>query len=205
MGDQVMPKKTFRSVLTYATDHQLSAIVSAEGASKTSTTLDVMMDDPNDYRLFHPGFLVVACRSYEQAHRICAEFNARKGPEKGFRGVVLRSFDEVFRELVPGFRSSAERAARDGYGSEIEAVYADQSHAQLEVLNQYRHKIQYELGWRGERGRNFDRTIRDSTVIFTTHGLAKTGFIRVEPATGFIRDLRNGCTHEMISTTRRSG
>jgi hypothetical protein len=173
---EVMPKKTFQSVLTYATDDQLSAIVSAEGASKTSTALDVMMDDPNDYRLFHPGFLVVACRSYEQAHRKCAEFNARKGPEKGFRGVVLRSFDEVFRELVPGFRSSAERAARDGYGSEIEAVYADSRHGELEVLNDYRHRIQYELGWRGERGPNFDRTIRDSTVIFTTHGLVQNWF-----------------------------
>jgi hypothetical protein len=33
----------------------------------------------------------------------------------------------------------------------------------------------------------------------------KTGFTGAEPATGFIRDLRNGCTHEMISTTRRNG
>jgi hypothetical protein len=79
IGDQVIPRKTFGSVLTYATDHQLSAIVSAEGASKTSTVLDVMLDDRDDYRLFHPGFLVVACRSYEQAHRKCAEFNERKG------------------------------------------------------------------------------------------------------------------------------
>jgi hypothetical protein len=176
VGDRIIPKATFRSILEYATDHQLSTIVSAEGASKTSTALDVMLDDRDDYRVFHPGFLVVACRSYEQAHRKCAEFNARKGPEKGFRGVVLRSFDEVFRELVPGFRSSAERAARDGYGSEIEAVYADQSHAQLEVLNHFRHQIQCELGWRGERGCNFDRTIRDSTVIFTTHGLVQNWF-----------------------------
>jgi hypothetical protein len=176
MREQVIPKKTFQSVLTYATNHQLSAIVSAEGASKTSTTLDVMMDDPNDYRLFHPGYLVVACRSYEQAHRKCAEFSERKGPENGFRGTVLRSFDEVFREIVPGFRSSAERAARDGYGSEIEAVYADQSYAQLEVLNHYRHQIQCELGWRGDRGGSFDRTIRDTTVIFTTHGLVQNWF-----------------------------
>ena len=155
IGDQVIPKKTFRSVLECATDHQLSAIVSAEGASKTSTALDVMLDDRDDYRLFHPGFLVVACRSYEQAHRKCAEFNERKGPEKGFRGAVLRSFDEVFREVVPGFRSSAERAARDGWSSEIEAVYADPRHAQLDVLNDYRHQIQYELGWRGERRTQF--------------------------------------------------
>jgi hypothetical protein len=176
IGDQVIPKKTFRSVLTYATDHQLSAIVSAEGASKTSTVLDVMLDDCDDYRLIHPGFLVVACRSYEQAHRKCAEFNQRKGPEKGFRGAVLRSFDEVFREVVPGFRSSAERAARDGWSSEIEAVYADPRHAQLDVLNDYRHQIQYELGWRGNGGRSFDQTIRDSTVIFTTHGLAQNWF-----------------------------
>jgi hypothetical protein len=34
---------------------------------------------------------------------------------------------------------------------------------------------------------------------------SKTGFIRVEPATGFIRDSRNGCTHEMISITPQSG
>jgi hypothetical protein len=176
IGDQVIPKKTFGSVLAYATDHQLSAIVSAEGASKTSTALDVMLDDHDDYRLFHPGFLVVGCRSYEQATRKCAEFNERKGPEKGFRGAVLRSFDEVFRELVPGFRSSAERAARHGCSSEIEAVYADPAHAQLEVLNRYRHQIQYELGWRGGRGRSFDRTIRDSTVIFTTHGLVQNWF-----------------------------
>jgi hypothetical protein len=112
IGDSVIPKATFRSVLEFATDHQLSAIVSAEGASKTSTALDVMLDDRDDYRLFHPGFLVVACRSYEQAHRKCAEFNERKGPEKGFRGTVLRSFDEVFREVVPGFRSSAEEQLR---------------------------------------------------------------------------------------------
>jgi hypothetical protein len=104
------------------------------------------------------------------------EFNKRKGPEKGFRGAVLRSFDEVFREVVPGFRSSAERAARDGWSSEIEAVYADPRHAQLEVLNDYRHQIQYELGWRGDRGRSFDRTILDSTVIFTTHGLVQNWF-----------------------------
>jgi hypothetical protein len=176
IGDQVIPKKTFRSVLECATDHQLSAIVSAEGASKTSTALDVMLDDCDDYRLFHPGFLVVACRSYEQARRKCTEFNERKGPEKGFRGAVLRSFDEVFREVVPGFRSSAERAARDGWSSEIEAVYADPRHAQLEVLNDYRHQIQYELGWRGNGGRSFDQTIRDSTVIFTTHGLVQNWF-----------------------------
>lgn len=176
IGNQVIPKKTFRSVLECATDHQLSAIVSAEGASKTSTALDVMLDDCDDYRLFHPGFLVVACRSYEQAHRKCAEFNERKGPAKGFRGAVLRSFDEVFREVVPGFRSSAERAARGGCSSEIEAVYADPSHAQLDVLNDYRHQIQYELGWRSDRGRSFDQTIRDSTVIFTTHGLVQNWF-----------------------------
>ena len=42
IGDEVIPKKTFRSILEYATDHQLSAIVSAEGASKTSTALDVI-------------------------------------------------------------------------------------------------------------------------------------------------------------------
>jgi hypothetical protein len=78
IGDQVIPRKTFGSVLAYATDHQLSAIVSAEGDSKTSTTLDVMLDDQHDYRVFHPGFLVVACRSYEQAHRKCAEFNEPK-------------------------------------------------------------------------------------------------------------------------------
>jgi hypothetical protein len=135
-----------------------------------------MLDDRDDYRLFHPGFLVVACRSYEQAHRKCAEFSERKGPEKGFRGAVLRSFDEVLREIVPGFRSSAERAARDGCSSEIEAVYADPRHAQLEVLNDYRHQIQYELGWRGNGGRSFDRTIRDSTIIFTTHGLVQNWF-----------------------------
>jgi hypothetical protein len=176
IGDQVIPKKTFRSVLECATDHQLSAIISAEGASKTSTVLDLMLDDCGDYRLFHPGFLVVACRSYEQAHRKCAEFNERKGPEKGLHGVVLRSFDEVFREIVPGFRSSTEHAARDGWSSEIEAVYADQSHPQLEVLNHYRHQIQCELGWRGGRGGSFDRTIRDSTVIFTTHGLVQNWF-----------------------------
>jgi hypothetical protein len=176
MDDQLIPKKTFRSVLTYATDHQLSAIVSAEGASKTSTALDVMLNDLNDYRLFHPGFLVVACRSYEQAYRKCVEFNERKGREKGFRGAVLRSFDEVFREVVPGFRSSAERAARDGWSSQIEAVYADPRHAQLEGLNDYRRQIQYELGWRGDRGRSFDRTIRDSTIIFTTHGLVQNWF-----------------------------
>ena len=176
IGDQVIPKKTFRSVLECATDHQLSALVSAEGASKTSTALDVMLDDCDDYRLFHPGFLVVACRSYEQARRKCTEFNERKGPEKSFRGAVLRSFDEVLREVLPGFRSSAERAARDGYGSEIEVVYADQSHAQLEMLNHYRHQIQCELGWRGDRRRSFDRTIRDSTVIFTTHGLVQNWF-----------------------------
>jgi hypothetical protein len=176
MRDQVIPKKTFRSVLTYATDHQTRAIVSAEGASKTSTVLDVMLDDRDDYRLFHPGFLVVACRSYEQAHRKCAEFNERKGPEKGCRGAVLRSFDEVFREVVPGFRSSAERAARGGCSSEIEAVYADPSHAQLEVLNHYRHQIQCELGWRGDGGRSFDRPIRGSPVLFTTHGLVQNWF-----------------------------
>jgi hypothetical protein len=135
-----------------------------------------MLDDRDDYRLFHPGFLVVACRSYEQAHRKCAEFNERKGPEKGFRGAVLRSFDEVFREVVPGFRSSAERAARNGYSSEIEAVYADPGCAQLEVINRHRHQIQYELGWLGDRGYSFDRTIRDSTVIFTTHGLVQNWF-----------------------------
>jgi hypothetical protein len=173
IGDQVIPRKTFSSVLAYATDHQLSAIVSAEGASKTSTTLDVMLDDQNDYRVFHPGFLVVACRSYEQAIRKCAEFNEGKGPEKGFRGVVLRSFDEVFRDVAPGFRSSAERAARAGYSSEIEAVYADPSCDQLEVINRHRHQLQYELGW---RRRNFDRPVRDATVIFTTHGIVQNWF-----------------------------
>ena len=40
----------------------------------------------------------------------------------------------------------------------------------------YRHQIQYELGWRGDGGRSFDRTIRDSTVIFTTHGLVQNWF-----------------------------
>jgi hypothetical protein len=176
VGDRIIPKATFRSVLEFATNHQLSAIISAEGASKTSMILDVMLDDRDDYRVFHPGFLVVACRSYEQAHRKCAEFHQCKGPEKGFRGIVLRSFDEVLREIVPGFRSSAERAARKGFGSEIEAVYADPSNADLEVINQYRHQIQSELGWGGERERGFDRTIRDSTVIFTTHGLVQNWF-----------------------------
>jgi hypothetical protein len=174
--DTVIPKTTFRSVLECATNHQLSAIVSAEGASKTSTALDVMLDDRDNYRVFHPGFLVVACRSYEQAHRKCTEFNKCKGPEKGFRGIVLRSFDEVFREIVPGFRSSAERAARNGFSSEIEAVYAGPSNAHVEVINQYRHQIQYELGWRGGQERGFDRTFRDSTVIFTTHGLVQNWF-----------------------------
>ena len=92
-----------------------------------------MLEDRDDYRLFHPGFLVVACRSYEQAHRKCAEFNERKGPENGFRGTVLRSFDEVFREIVPGFRSSAEGAALDGWNSQIEAVYADPRHGELDA------------------------------------------------------------------------
>ncbi|MGA8598164.1 MAG: hypothetical protein WB676_25885 [Bryobacteraceae bacterium] len=173
IGDQVIPRKTFSSALAYATDHQLSAIVSAEGASKTSTALDVMLGDQNDYRVFHPGFFVVACRSYDQAVRKCAEFNERKGPEKGFRGIVLRSFDEVFRDVVPGFRSSAERAARNGYSSEIEAVYADPSCVQLEVINRHRHQLQYELGW---RGRNFDPAVRDATVIFTTHGIVQNWF-----------------------------
>jgi hypothetical protein len=72
--------------------------------------------------------------------------------------------------------SSAEHAARDGWSSEIEAVYADPRHPQLDVLNDYRRQIQYELGWRGERGGNFDRTIRDSTIIFTTHGLVQNWF-----------------------------
>jgi hypothetical protein len=135
-----------------------------------------MLDDRDDYRVFHPGFLVVACRSYEQAHRKCAEFNERKGPERGLRGVVLRSFDQVCREIVPGFRSSAENAARNGCSSEIEAVYADPSHAQLEVLNDYRRQIQCELGWCGVGGRSFDITIGDSAVIFTTHGLVQSWF-----------------------------
>jgi hypothetical protein len=173
IGGQVIPRKTFSSVLAYATDHQLSAIVSAEGASKTSTTLDVMLDDQDDYRVFHPGFLVVACRSYEQAIRKCAEFNEHKGPEKGFRGILLQSFDEVFRDVVPGFRSSAERAARNGHSNEIEAVYADPTCAQLEVINRHRHQLQYELGW---HERNFDRAVRDSIVIFTTHGIVQNWF-----------------------------
>ena len=135
VGDSIIPRATFRSILEHATDHQLSAIVSAEGASKTSTVLDVMLDDRDDYRVFHPGFLVVACRSYEQAARKCTEFNQCKGPEKGFRGIVLRSFDEVLREIVPGFRSSAERAARNSFNSEIEAVYADPGNAHVEVIN----------------------------------------------------------------------
>ncbi len=161
--DDVIPKTTFRSILEYATDHQLSAIVSAEGASKTSTALDVMLDDRNNYRVFHPGFLVVACRSYEQARRKCAEFNAGKGPERGFHGVLLCSFDEVFQAVEPGFRSSAERAARNGYSSEIEAVYAEQSDARVEALNRYRRQLQPELGWRGDWGHSFDRTVRDSS------------------------------------------
>jgi hypothetical protein len=176
VGDSIIPRATFRSVLEHATGHQLSAIVSAEGASKTSTALDVMLDDRDDHRVFHPGFLVVACRSYEQATRKCAESNQCKGPEKGFRGIVLRSFDEVLREIVPGFRSSAERAARNGFGSEIEAVYAEPSNAHVEVINRHRHQIQYELGWRSDRERGFDRTIRDSTVIFITHGLVQNWF-----------------------------
>ena len=44
------------------------------------------------------------------------------------------------------------------------------------MLNDYRHQIQYELGWHGDRGHNFDRTIRGSTVIFTTHGLVQNWF-----------------------------
>jgi hypothetical protein len=135
-----------------------------------------MLDDRDDYRVFYPGFLVVACRSYEQAHRKCAEFNQHKGPEKGFRGTVLRSFDEVLREVVPGFRSSAENAARNGCSSKIEAVYADPSDTQLEVLNDYRHQIQCELGWCGVGGRSFEITARDSAVIFTTHGLVQNWF-----------------------------
>jgi len=89
---------------------------------------------------------------------------------------VLRSFDEVLRAIVPGFRSSAERAARNGFNSEIEAVYADPGNAHLEVINRYRDQIQYELGWQDDRGRGFDRTIRDSTIIFTTHGLVQNWF-----------------------------
>ena len=160
-----------------------------------------MLDDQDDYRVFHPGFLVVACRSYEQAHRKCAEFNERKGPEKGFRGVVLRSFDEVFRDLVPGFRSSAERAARNGYSSEIEAVYADPSCAQLKVINRHRHQLQYELGWRGG---NLDRAVRDSTVIFTTHGLVQNWFHPGGTRYWLHPGLRNRCRRETISTTRQN-
>jgi hypothetical protein len=176
IGDNVIPQKTFSSVLAYATDHQLSAVVSAEGASKTSTTLDVMLDDQDDYRVFHPGFLVVACRSYEQARRKCAEFNERKGPENGFQGVLLRSFDEVVREIEPGFRSTVERAARNGYSSEIETVYADPNHARVGMLNHYRQQLQCELGLPGRRGSTFDRTVRNSTVVFTTHGLVQNWF-----------------------------
>ena len=43
-------------------------------------------------------------------------------------------------------------------------------------MNRHRHQIQYELGWRDDRKRGFDRTIRDSTIIFTTHGLVQNWF-----------------------------
>jgi hypothetical protein len=177
MGDIVIPTKTFGSVMRFATTHQLSAIVLIEGAGKTSTLLDVMLDDEDDYRLLHPGFIVVACRSYEQAQRKCSEFNACKGPEKGFRGVVLRSFDEVVKEIVPGFHSSAERAAREGFSSEIEAVYSDPSHGGAVVaLDQHRQQIQHELAWRGDQQGVFDWTVRDSVVVFTTHGLVQNWY-----------------------------
>jgi len=39
IGDSVIPKATFRSILEYATDHQLSGIVSAEGAMRRWTCL----------------------------------------------------------------------------------------------------------------------------------------------------------------------
>src|SRR6516225_5838157 len=68
-----------------------------EGASKTSMAVDVMLDDRDDYRLFHPGFLVVGCRSYDQAARKCTESIRRAaaaaGGFRGRRGAVLQGPD----------------------------------------------------------------------------------------------------------------
>ena len=39
-----------------------------------------MLDDRDDYRLFHPGFLVVGCRSYDQAARKSTESISAMAP-----------------------------------------------------------------------------------------------------------------------------
>jgi hypothetical protein len=205
IGDEVIPKKTFRSILEYATDHQLSAIVSAEGASKTSTALDVMLDDCDNYRLFHPGFLVVACRSYEQAHRKCAEFNERTGPGKGsqascyghstrFSGKLCRVFDRA-PNVPPGMdtaaRSRGSTRTQAMLGSRFSTIIGIRSSMSL-------------------AGAVIEAAV--STEQFATPRLYsrptasyKTGFIPVEPAIGSILGLRNGCRHETISITPQSG
>src|SRR5438445_9793940 len=69
-----------------------------------------------------------------------------KDPKRAFEAPCCDHSTRFFGRLCRVFRSSAERAARDGWSSQIEAVYADPRHAQLEGLNDYRRRIQFELG-----------------------------------------------------------
>ncbi len=184
LGEMVDPQVGFRSVFPIATSSQLSAVVSAEGASKTREIINLMLayaeEDPfvglndtalgededaeglnladavrplddggiHEHNLGNPvqraglngiyehdvaevdehrgsqrGFLAVACRSYEQAVRSCRNFNEHIAKGTKWRGVLLRSFDDVHKEVSES-RLDLEEAARQGFRTPMEAAHS---------------------------------------------------------------------------------
>ena len=238
LGEMVDPQVGFRSVFPIATSSQLSAVVSAEGASKTREIINLMLayaeEDPfvglndtalgededaeglnladavrplddggiHEHNLGNPvqraglngiyehdvaevdehrgsqrGFLAVACRSYEQAVRSCRNFNEHIAKGTKWRGVLLRSFDDVHKEVSES-RLDLEEAARQGFRTPMEAAHSVPTLASQ--LNRKRHEMQRELGWMADlRGPStVDSDLRSTAVIFTTHRVVQNWFRR---------------------------
>jgi hypothetical protein len=138
--------------------------VSTPGAGKTSSIIEAMLEEEFDPD--QRGFRVIACSSYEQAINKMEEF--RRKVDGRSRAVLIRAFNDVYKEVCLEGRLTTEGAAQLGFHSVIEAVYATAPDLAVS-LDQHRLSIQRELGFK-EDG-ELDYTARDNVVIFCVHSL----------------------------------
>jgi hypothetical protein len=160
---------------------QFAWIKSVEGIGKTRSLLrEVPQQRYDDLVAVHlgegesHGFLVIACRSYEQAGSMCEQFNkihteiAFPDSEPLFAGTVLKSFSRIYAEVCGDKKAeklSLSEVGRIGHGSMIEAIQQEQPDIYAEMIRR-RNLIWHGVnGWPGGR---FDPL---RTVLFTAHSL----------------------------------
>jgi len=157
-----------QAIPVVALGNAVSAILTPEGAGKTTSLLQAMVThhEPEE------GFMMFAARSYEQAEEKCDQFN-ELFPDSGFVGVVLGSFSSTYSSLVPeDHRATSQDAAEAGASSLLQYVY-DSDPSTVALLEQHKKEFWDALRLPPKTIKGKARDLKKVPIFFTVHSVAQ--------------------------------